>query len=153
MSFSHIPTYIVKRILPVDAVSNVDTTGDGTPDHIQVVAYNVMLPISVAELNSWDLKLEDAGDMYVDDTRIDPASIRCYYEGKEYSIKNFYEELNLVIPIGGRSKILIPWPGGLPMGTHTFRVKYEWQEFSGDVKLDREITEDRLCLSFSPDFF
>ncbi|MHA1734510.1 MAG: C-glycoside deglycosidase beta subunit domain-containing protein [Promethearchaeota archaeon] len=146
------PKYIVKRILPMDAVSNVDTTGDGKPDHIQVVSYNVMLPISVAEINSWNLRLEEAGELFVDDEKVDPTTIKAYFEGKEYTIDDFYDQNDLVIPIGARAKILIPREGGLPVGKHTFRVKYSWEDFSGDVQLEREITEDRVCLPFSPTF-
>lgn len=149
---SFVPKYIVKRILPMDALSNVDVSGDGTADHVQFVAYNVMLPISVSEMSAWGLDLEKAGTLYIDGEELDPAKVLAYYDGQKYSLATFYENVDLVIPIGGRAKILYPWPGGLSLGEHTLRCAYEWDQFVGDITVTREITENRACVPFSPGF-
>jgi len=147
-----VPKYVLKRIFPTDAVSNVDVDGDGKPDHVQIIAYNVMVPISVAEINSWNLKLEQAGKMFIDDHELDPAKFFAYFEGKKYQLADFYQQINLVVPVGGRAKIFYPWPGGLSIGMHKFKVSYSWQEFSGEVEVEREVPEDRWCLPYSPNF-
>ncbi|GAB4310393.1 MAG: hypothetical protein Kow0069_10540 [Promethearchaeota archaeon] len=149
---SIVPKYIIKKIFPLDGLSNVDVSGDGSPDHVQMVGYNVMLPISVSEMNSWNLRLEEAGSFSIDGQCCDPAKFVAYYEGKEYTMENFYEAVDLVIPVGARAKVLYPWPGGLAVGLHVIRVEYSFQDFAGEVEVTREITEDRWCLPFSPTF-
>lgn len=147
-----VPKYVLKRIFPADAVSNVDVDGDRTPDHVQLVAYNVMIPFSVAEINSWNLKLEQAGKMFIDGQPLDPEKFFAYFEGKKHQMADFYKQIDLVVPVGGRAKIFYPWLGGLAVGMHKFKVTYSWQEFSGEIEVEREVTQDRLCLPFSPTF-
>ncbi|HMF31751.1 MAG TPA: hypothetical protein VKK79_10065 [Candidatus Lokiarchaeia archaeon] len=147
-----LPKYIIKRIFPTDAVSNVDMDEDGEPDHIQFKAFNIMMPISVSEINSWNLRLETAGKMHIDGQELDPTLFIGYYDGRKFSIENFYDSTDLVIPVGGRAKIFYPWPGGLAIGNHELKVSYSWQEFSGEVVVEREITPELFCVPFSPDF-
>ncbi len=147
-----VPKYVLKRIFPADAVANVDVDGDGKPDHVQITAFNVMIPISVAEINSWNLKLEQAGKMFIDGKELDPTKFFAYFEGKKYQMADFYQQVNLVVPVGGRAKLFYPWPGGLAVGMHEFKVMYSWQEFSGEVVVERDVTQDRFCLPYSPNF-
>ena len=149
---SFFPKYVLKRIFPPDALCNVDYNGDGQADHWQVSAINVMMPFSVSELKAWNLNLEDVAQVYLNDEELDVKKFLAFYEGKQYDIASFYEDEDLIIPVGARAKVLYPKPGGLPLGLHVMKSRYSWEQFSGTIEIKLSITEERACVPFSPDF-
>jgi hypothetical protein len=118
-NMSYIPKYILKRMIPQDAVKI-----DG--DNIIVEMTNVISPISIDEapdnvLDYFELKID--GNIHIDGTKPDEGKhLKVEWEGKIFTIDNFKEAVGLTLPVGGKLKFIFRNPNLKSGGTHKFNV-------------------------------
>ncbi len=144
---SYVPKYIIKRIVPADALANYDVSGDGTPDHVGLKYVNVLAPMEIPQDATFEGLMDQLRGIYVDDTKIENVDQgQIWYDGKKYSKDNFNEMVGQTLPIGGQILILLPYSGGLQVGMHKLKIEtsYEGQDSASEV--ERELAESRICL-------
>ncbi len=144
---SYVPKYIIKRIVPPDALANYDLNGDKKADHVGCKYVNVLSPMAIPPDIDPEFLLKQLKGIWLDGKKVE--GIRegaVIFEGKKYSLNNIKEAAGKTIPVGGVLLILIPVPGGLPVGMHKLKLvtEYNGQESANEV--EREITADRACL-------
>lgn len=141
------PKYILKRIVPKEALANYDISGDGTPDHVGLKYINVLAPMELpADLTADDL-LGQLEGIYVDDEKVDqPERGMILYQDRRITIENIAEFAGETFPVGGQLLILVPYPGGLDPGPHKLRIDTVYQGQKNSSGVERELTQDRACL-------
>jgi hypothetical protein len=100
---SYIPKYILKRMIPNDAVKEV-------AGGIEISIVNVISPISIDEIPD---NLLEYLELEADGTKMDndlKKKIKITYNDKAYSIENAKELVGLTIPVGAALKIFAPAP-------------------------------------------
>ncbi len=116
---SYIPKYILKRMIPKDAVSI-----DG--DDIVVAMTNVISPISIDEipedvLNYLEVKVD--GDIVISGDQPEAGkSLRIKWEDKTFTLDNIDEAIGETLPVGGKMTIMFKNPGLKSGDTHEFEV-------------------------------
>jgi len=149
---SYVPKYILKRIVPMDAVANYDLDGDGTADHVGVKYVNVISPMQIPADIDPSYLLSQLKGIWLDGEKIENVeSGLIIYEGKRYAIDNIQEAAGQTIPVGGSFLIMIQYPGGLSEGMHKIKLTTEYNSQESSTELEREIAADRACLP-APEF-
>ncbi|GAB4315453.1 MAG: hypothetical protein Kow0069_17330 [Promethearchaeota archaeon] len=146
---SYVPRYIMKRIVPMDALANYDTTGDGRPDHVGLTYVNLLAPLEIPQDLDPDDLISQLKEVAIDDAPLDREAVlagQVWYEGEKFTLENLAAAAGRTVPIGGRLLILLPYPGGLPEGKHKVRLVTEYQGQQSVTEFEREVSADRLCL-------
>ncbi len=138
---SYVPKYIIKRMVPGDALKNVDTGGRGKPDGFTLKYVNVLAPMTIeSNFNVEDIKkqLFDA-EIKIDDTPLDVKSGAIFVAGKKITIDNIADLGGTSIPVGGHLFIFFPKEGGLSGGKHVLFLKTKYMERVEETILERDL--------------
>ena len=138
---SYIPKYIIKRIIPADALKNVDMDGKGKADGFALKYVNVLAPMQIEKnFDVEDLKkqLFDA-ELKVDGTSLDVKKGAIFVLGKKITITNIADLGGLSLPVGGHMFIYFPQAGGLGAGKHTLVMKTKYKERVEETQLERDL--------------
>lgn len=159
---SYIPKYILKRMVPADALFCVDKNGDGKADAIGFYIINVISPISIpadvptdpkelAKLAGVD-SLNSLIKVTIDgkDIGFDFAKLELRHEDKSVKISNLKDAAGVTVPVGGKLVVIYDWPGGMPAGEHEISIKYGVAGSEGEIAVTRELQADRACLKYPP---
>jgi hypothetical protein len=121
---SYVPKYILKRMIPADAVKLVG-------NNLEIKFVNVLSPIQIKTLPSDYL---DLVTFRVDGKSLDKNIVKQMVfstEGKEIPMSNPFAANNLLIPIGMIITLKLPNPGLKKGAEHTFDLKIaEYQKFN-----------------------
>jgi hypothetical protein len=117
---SYIPKYILKRMIPKDAVKLVG-------NDLELTMVNVISPISIDEvpddlLNYLEVKIDNEVVLGAD--KKDAANgLKIKWEDKTFTMANVKEAVGLTLPVGGNLVVIIPNTKNLAKGsTHKFEV-------------------------------
>ncbi len=132
---SYIPKYILKRMVPDNAVKVV-------ANNIEITIVNVISPLTIEDIPEGDLSqyvdIALDGKWYEGAAKQDFVNkIELRYEDKAVTLKNVRQFSGLTLPVGGQIKLVAPNTGGWKAGeTHSVTVK---------INLDNpvEITAER----------
>lgn len=121
---SYIPKYILKRMIPKDAVQNTDYGW-------KVSIKNVISPLSVDEVPD---NVMDLFTITVDGNDMDKKSFSLAYEDKEVTFENPESALGVTVPVGG--VIELRFKGDkLEAGSHSFKLEVA---AGGDMSIEFE---------------
>ncbi|HMF34665.1 MAG TPA: hypothetical protein VKK79_24800 [Candidatus Lokiarchaeia archaeon] len=124
---SYIPKYILKRMVPPDAVKNTD-------DGWEVEVTNVISPLTVDEIPD---NVMDLVSFKIDGEEMDKSTMALRYEDKTVSVDNPQDALGVTIPVGG--KVYIVHKGDqLPAGMHKFEVSVK-ADNPINIEVEREV--------------
>ncbi|MFX0098838.1 MAG: hypothetical protein ACFFCS_04595 [Candidatus Hodarchaeota archaeon] len=124
---SYIPKYILKRMIPKDAVSNTDYGW-------VVKLTNVISPLSVDEIPD---NVASLFTISVDDNELDVNNLALAYEDKEVTMENPSAALGVTVPVGG--VIEIRYKGDkLSAGKHSFKLEIQASGGMG-IEFEREV--------------
>jgi hypothetical protein len=159
---SYIPKYILKRMVPADSFFNVCKETPGTPDAFGFYIINVISPLAIpadvpsdpAEL----AKLAGVDDlssllkitMDGEEIPFDIEKLELRYEDKSVRLSNLADAAGVTVPVGGKIVAIYDYPGGLSVGKHTLKVTYNVGGSTGEIEVERELTEDRACMDYPP---
>ncbi len=121
---SYIPKYILKRMIPADAVSN-------TEDGWKVAITNVISPLSVDEVP------DNVGDLFkitVDDKEIDKKYLALAYENTVVTFENPKAAIGVTVPVGGVLELRCKGQKLAP-GSHSFKLQVA---AGGDMSIEFE---------------
>ncbi len=131
---SYIPKYILKRLIPDNAVKIVN-------NKIEITAVNVISPLTIEDIPEGDLAqyvdIALDGKWFEGQAKSDYVNaIELRYEDKVVTLKNVRGFSGLTLPVGGQLKLVAPNPGWKSGETHSVTVK---------INLDNpiEITAER----------
>ncbi len=131
---SYIPKYILKRMVPDNAVKIV-------ANNIEITIVNVISPLTIEDIPEGDLSqyvdIALDGKWYEGQAKQDFVSkIELRYEDKAVTLKNVRQFSGLTLPVGAQIKLVTPNPGWKAGETHSVTVK---------INLDNpvEITAER----------
>lgn len=117
---SYIPKYILKRMIPADAVKLVGS-------NIEITMVNVISPISIDEvpddlLNFIEVKID--GDVVLGADKKDLGKdLQIKAENKVYTLTNVKEAQGMTLPVGGTLVVVLPNSKNLAKdSTHNFEV-------------------------------
>ncbi len=117
---SYIPKYILKRMIPKDAVKI-----DG--DDVVIDATNVISPISIDEipddvLNYLEVQVD--GEVVLSGDKPELAKgLKLMFDEKAFTMDNIQDAVGETLPVGGKLKIIFPNSLGLAAGEeHTVEV-------------------------------
>jgi len=119
---SYIPKYILKRMIPPDAVKIVD-------DKLQIGIVNVISPLTVENIPDGDLSgyvdIKLDGELVVGEEKQSFAEqLELSFEGETSRLLDLKQHEGIVLPVGGNLTIIAPnlrnWNPG---ETHTVTVK------------------------------
>ena len=145
---SYIPKYIIKRIVPADALFNIDLNGDGKVDGTAVKYVNVVTPMTIpADTDVESIKKEFVG-AWIDSEKYPLEKLMLIYEGKKYTLDNVKNILGLTVPVGGILYIVALKAGGTPVGMHKIKICTQYKDQKNEYGVERELTEDRKCVKF-----
>jgi len=139
---SFVPKYIIKRMVPPDALKNVDTDGKGKVDGFALKYVNVLAPMKIEKnLDVEDLKkqLFDA-DLEMDGKKLDVKKAAICATGKKFTIENIADIGGMELPVGGCLYIYYPLPGGLAAGKHVLHLKTKYKERVDETTLERDLS-------------
>ncbi len=135
---SYIPKYILKRLVPKDAV-----TLEG--DEISVEVTNVISPIPIGDLPG---SLKDV--LYIDldgETVFSPEKqeiaddVKLFWDGEEYDLETIKQAGGGTMAVGGKLKVKIPNKWDLSVGeTHKLKLKVDIDS-PIEIEFEREISE------------
>lgn len=126
---SYIPKYILKRMVPQDAVKATD---EGFEIHVT----NVISPLSVDEIPA-DLDLSSVLSFKVDGEELPVDKFELQHEDTVVSIQDPSSALGVTIPVGG--VIIIRYKGGkMEAGEHEWEVNINIDN-PISIKLTREL--------------
>jgi hypothetical protein len=134
---SYIPKYIIKRLIPEDAVKV-----DGELLKIKMV--NVISPISIDEvpddvLNYLEVKVDD--EVVLDATKTDMAAgMKLIWNDQEFTLENIKDAQGQTLPVGGELIVCLPNPGLEVGSTHKFAVTIKTDN-PINVEFEREVKE------------
>ncbi len=124
---SYIPKYILKRMVPMDAVKATD-------NGFVIEVTNVISPLSVDEIPD---DLSNLISFKVDGKDLPVEDFKLKHEDLIVDIKNPQGALGATIPVGGKIEII--YEGGkIEAGTHEFEVNIQ-ADNPISIKLDREL--------------
>ncbi|NMC04289.1 MAG: hypothetical protein GYA24_03710 [Candidatus Lokiarchaeota archaeon] len=109
---SAIPKYILKRMIPDDAVKN-------TSNGWSIFITNVISPLSVTEAPE---NVEDLFKITVDDKTMKNEHLSLVYDGKEATVKDPTAAVGVTVPIGGVIELRCKGEKLSP-GKHTFKIE------------------------------
>ncbi len=124
---SYIPKYILKRMVPDDAVKNTATGWE-----IEVT--NVISPLTVDQIPD---NVMDLFSFKVDEKEMDKNKMSLRYEDKVVSMKNPKDALGVTIPVGGKIHIVAE-DKPLPAGMHKFEINIQIDN-PINIALEREV--------------
>ena len=145
---SYVPKYIIKRIIPKDAVVNLDMNGDGKADAVGVKYVNVISPleipanISKQELLSQFVSVNIDSEIYTDFTKL-----RLWFDNEVFSFGDIDKLLGKTLPVGGFVIIIVDKPGGISAGMHKFGMKTQYNNQENYNEVEREVSADVKTLS------
>src|SRR5271157_1312184 len=118
---AYIPKYILKRLIPEDALKIVD-------DKIEITFINVISPIQITDIPEGDLSqyvdIAIDGKYFEGSEKSDFISqIELHYEDKVVTLENVRDFDGLTLPVGGQIHVLCPNPGFSVGETHAITVK------------------------------
>lgn len=121
---SYIPKYILKRMIPKDAVKNTDYGWSAS-------ITNVISPLSVDEVPD---NIVDLFSISVDGEELDVNNMALAHEDKEVTMENPSDALGVTVPVGGI--IEIRYKGDkLSPGKHSFKLEIQ---AGGDMAIEFE---------------
>jgi hypothetical protein len=145
---SYIPKYIIKRIVPSDALFNIDLNGDGKVEGTAVKYVNVVTPLMIpADTDVEAIKKEFVG-AWIDNEKYPLEKLMLIYEGKKYTLDNVKNILGLTVPIGGILYIVALKSGGSTVGMHKVKIVTQYKDQKNENEVERELTADRKCVKF-----
>nr|MDO8083477.1 hypothetical protein [Candidatus Sigynarchaeum springense] len=109
---SAIPKYILKRMIPEDAVKNTDFGWS-------IAITNLISPLSITEAP------ENVNDLFritVDERVVDNESFSVVYNGREATVKDPKAAIGVTVPVGGVIELRCKG-GNLAPGTHVFKIE------------------------------
>jgi hypothetical protein len=109
---SAIPKYILKRMIPDDAVKNTSLGWS-------IFITNVISPLSVTEAPE---NVEDLFKITVDERMISNEKLSLVYQGKEATVQDPTAAVGVTVPIGGVIELRCKGDK-LPAGKHAFRIE------------------------------
>ena len=109
---SAIPKYILKRMIPDNAVKN---NNQGWSISIT----NVISPLSITEAPE---NVTDLFKITVDERKVDNESFSVVYDGKEATVKDPTAAVGVTVPIGGVIELRCKG-GKLSPGMHAFKME------------------------------
>jgi hypothetical protein len=133
---SYIPKYILKRMIPKDAVKLIG-------DNLEITMVNVISPISIDEvpddlLNYLELKVDNEVVMGAGNEGVG-SGLQIKAEGKVFTLKNVKEAVGLTLPVGGTLTVVMPNVKKLEKGsTHSFEVTIKTNN-PVNVQFEREV--------------
>ncbi len=118
---SYIPKYILKRMVPDNAVKVV-------ANNIEITIVNVISPLTIEDIPEGDLAqyvdIALDGKWYEGLAKQDFVNkIELRYEDKAVTLKNVRQFSGLTLPVGAQIKLVVPNPGWKAGETHTVTVK------------------------------
>ena len=124
---SYVPKYILKRMIPADAVKNTDYGW-------MVSITNVISPLSVDEVPD---NVIDLFKITVDGNTLDNKNLSLAYEDKEVTFENPQAALGVTVPVGGILELRYKGDKLSP-GMHSFKLEVA---AGGDmsIEFDREV--------------
>jgi hypothetical protein len=138
---AYVPKYIIKRMIPADALKNVDMDGKGRIDGFALKYVNVLAPMQIEKnFDVEDLKkqLFDA-DIKVDGTALDVKKGAIYAIGKKITLANIADLGGLSLAVGSHLYIYFPQAGGLGAGKHVLCLKTKYKERAEETVLERDM--------------
>ncbi|MHA1732833.1 MAG: hypothetical protein ACTSU5_12880 [Promethearchaeota archaeon] len=124
---SYIPKYILKRMVPMDAVKATD-------NGFVIEVTNVISPLSVDEIPD---DLSNLISFKVDGKELPVEKFKLKHEDTVVDIMNPQSALGVTVPVGGKIEII--YEGGkLEPGTHEFEVNIQ-ADSPVSIKLEREL--------------
>jgi hypothetical protein len=109
---SAIPKYILKRMIPDDAVKNTNLGWS-------ISIMNVISPLSITKAPE---NVEDLFKITVDERVIDNESFSVVYNGKEATVKDPEVAVGVTVPVGGVIELRCKG-GKLAPGKHMFKIE------------------------------
>ncbi|MBN2153176.1 MAG: hypothetical protein JW839_17110 [Candidatus Lokiarchaeota archaeon] len=138
---SYVPKYIIKRMVPADALKNVDMDGKGSVDGFALKYVNVLAPLQIEkDFDVEDLKkqLFDA-EVRVDGSALDVKRGAIFAVGKKITLDNIADLGGISLPVGGHLFIYFPQAGGLGAGKHTLVLTTKYMERVEETVLERDM--------------
>ncbi len=124
---SYIPKYILKRMVPEDAVKN-------TAKGWEIEVTNVISPLTVDQIPD---NVMDLFSFKVDGKDMDKNKMSLRYEDKVVSMKNPKDALGVTIPVGGKIYIVAE-DAPLPAGMHSFEINIQIDN-PINISIEREV--------------
>jgi hypothetical protein len=125
---SYIPKYVLKRMIPADAIKLVG-------DFLEITFINILTPVQIKTLPANYL---DYISFIVDGTPLDQSimeQVIFTLEDKEIPLSNPFAANNLLVPVGAKLFIKVPNPGFQQGETHKIDVKIaDYQRFNFSVE-------------------
>ncbi|MEX2682869.1 MAG: hypothetical protein Q6373_014860 [Candidatus Sigynarchaeota archaeon] len=109
---SAIPKYILRRMIPEDAVKNTDYGWS-------MSITNLISPLSITEAPE---NVNDLFKITVDERVIDNESFSVVYNGREATVKDPKAAIGVTVPVGGVIELRCKGATLAP-GTHTFKIE------------------------------
>jgi len=160
---SIIPKYILKRMVPENALFNTCKETPGVPDAFGFYFINVLAPLTIpSDLPNTPEELarmaevDDLSNLFnltVDgqDIGFDINKLEMRVEDTSVTLANVTAAAGLMIPVGGKVIIMHDYPGGLSVGEHEITVKINIGGSLQEISIKRELNEDRAALPYPPE--
>jgi hypothetical protein len=140
---SYVPKYIIKRIVPNNAVANLDLNNDKKVDAVGVKYINVLTPMELpADLDIESLKKEFVCVSIDGKEYKDLNDLMLFFEGELLTLKDINKLKGKTLPVGAKVVIVIKLPGGLQAGMHKFGIKTQYKEQTNFNEVEREVTAE-----------
>lgn len=137
-SMAYVPKYIIKRIVPKDAVANLDLNGDGKADAVGCKYVNILTPLTI-EGTKEEILSQFVGVQIDDKLYSDLTQLCLYFEGELLELKDFDKIKGKTLPVGGKILIIIKIPGGVAPGMHKLGMKTKYKDQENYNEVEREI--------------
>ena len=138
---SYVPKYIIKRIVPKDALKNIDLSGDGKIDGVILKYVNILAPLEFeADLDLDDLKkqLGDA-EAKIGDIQVDFKKVTIIFGEERVTYDDMEKIRGRTLPVGSAIHLYYPHDGGLPDGPHKIYLKTIYQGQTNETELERNL--------------
>lgn len=141
MNTSYVPKYILKRIVPKDALKNIDLSGDGKIDGIILKYVNVLAPMEFEEnldLNDLKKQLDDA-QAKIGDLDIDFKNVTIIFGEERVTYDEMEKIRGRTVPVGAAIYLYYPNEGGLPDGSYKIYLRTVYQGNVSETELERNL--------------
>ena len=131
----------MKRIVPKDALKNIDLSGDGKIDGVILKYVNVLAPLEFEkELDLDDLKkqLADA-EAKIGDLAVDFKKVTIIFGEERVTYDDMEKIRGRTVPVGSAIFLYYPVDGGIPEGSHKIYLKTVYQGQANETELQRDL--------------
>ncbi|GAB4311156.1 MAG: hypothetical protein Kow0069_11450 [Promethearchaeota archaeon] len=118
---SYVPKYILKRMIPADAMRAVE-------DGVEITVVNVLGPLAIDEIPDDYMSYLDKLQVKVDGTPLteeQKAGIKIKHEGEVFDRDNLKEAVGRTVPVGGKLVLFAPVTGLAVGEEHEVEIRVE----------------------------